>query len=219
MRRLYCILLAMLMVVLPAASSALAESAPVSHIEALQADANDGGSLFLSWTELSEGPQLYTLTLCNNQTQACQLAGTTVSKAFTLDYLDAETSYTFHVGTADGNALELTLATPERAAEAGENGAASALYAQANESVVRDIAVARLDDNTLFVSWTEDTPGAFRYTLSLCETEGSQPVFQGTTASTSFVITAPENSPVYSIQIGTAEETTVSYVLPVPAPD
>ncbi len=217
MHRLTCIILLVLSVVLPAAAPASAENAAVSRIENLKADATDSRSLLLSWTELSEGPFLYTVTLCNNQTLACQLAGSTTAKSFVLDFLDADTSYSFHVGAAEGNTLELTLTTPEQAAETGgEDGAASALYGQANESVIRDIAVSRMDGGALLVSWTEDAKGAFRYSLSLCETEDSQPVFQGTTTATSFVMDVPEQSAGYCIQIGTTADNTVSYVFPAP---
>ena len=217
MHKLTCIILLVLSAVLPAAAPALAENAAVSRIENLKADVTDSRSLLLSWTELGEGPYLYTVTLCNNQTLACQLAGSTTAKSFVLDFLDADTSYTFHVGAAEGNALELTLTTPEQAAgTGGEDGAASAPYGQAKESAIRDITVSRLDGGVLLVSWTEDARGAFRYSLSLCETADSQPVFQGTTAAPSFVMDAPEQSPGYCVQIGTTADNTVSYVFPAP---
>ena len=210
MHRLYRWSIAALAAIVFAGSAALADGMNVSEIDGLRTDVTDGGALLLSWTEQSEGPFMYTVTLCNNDTLACQLAGATAATSFILDTLDADTSYDIHVGAAQGNTAGLTVTTPE-AKTGGDDAAPSTRYGSATESVVSGVSVNPIGGGAFVVSWTEETEGFFRYSISLSEADAAQPVLQGTTTGRSFVLEGLAPGAEYDVQIGTAEETTVSY--------
>ena len=210
MHRSYRWIIAALAAIVLAGPAALADGMGGSEIDSLQSDVTDGGALLLSWTEQSEGPFMYTVTLCNNDTLACQLAGTTAATSFILDTLDADTSYDIHVSAAQGNTAGLTVTTPE-AQTGGDDAAANARYGSAAESVVTGVGVSPIGDASFAVSWTEETEGFFRYSISLVEADAAQPVLQGTTTGRSFVLEGLIPGAEYAVQIGTAEETAVSY--------
>ena len=218
MHRLYRGIIAALAVVALTGTTALADSGDISQVDNLRADVMDGGALLISWTEQNEGPFTYTVTLCNNDTMACQLAGTTIAKSFILDNLDANTGYDIHVGAAGGNAAGLTVTTPETEAKHSAT-ASSVLYGSANESAIGGVTLRWIGDTSLIVSWTEEAEGSFRYSISLRGTDAPQPVLQGTTTAWSFVMDGLEPGAGYCIQIDTDAETAVSYSFTAPEPE
>lgn len=210
-RRSLVILLCLSLVTLPAAKA--------SDTEALRAETLDSQTLRLSWELPSADNGMFSVSLCQEDTQRCWLAGSTAAHTFLLNSLQPGVRYSVHVNGASGAQAAVTVTMPGEKTNADPQGTPGlgALGGAQPKSSVSDASVRLLDAASVAITWAEAGSGSYTYTVTLCEADASLCRLLGTTGETTFAIDGLTAGDAYTAHIGASGGNAIAcdFIMPV----
>ena len=194
-------------------------TADASETEALRAQAIDSQMLRLSWDIPSAANGMFSVSLCQEDTQRCWLAGSTAAHTFLLNSLEPGTHYSVHVTGGSGAQAETTVTMPgqkQSAAPQATPGLGILGGTQA-KSEVGDASVQFLDASSAAIFWAEAGSGSYTYTVTLCEADASLCRLLGTTGEKAFAIDGLAAGAAYTVRIGASGGNSIAYdfIMPV----
>lgn len=181
--------------------------------EALRAEALDSQTLLLSWDIPSAENGTFSVSLCQEDTQRCWLAGSTVARTFLLNQLEPGARYSVHVSSGNGAQAEISVTRPgEKQSAATQTAPGSGnLGGTQKTSTVSNVSSQLLDATTLAIFWNEASSGSFTYTVTLCEADASLCRQLGSTSGTAFAIDGLTAGVACTVRIGAAGGNSIAY--------
>ena len=193
--------------------------AGASGAEALRAETIDSQTLRLTWDFPSAENSMVSVSLCQEDTQRCWLAGSTVAHTFLLNSLEPGARYSVHVNGGNSAQAEITVTMPGDKPTSAAQAAPSLGIAggAAKASLVSDASVRALDASSVAVTWAEATDGTYVYSVTLCQADASLCRLLGTTGETTFAIDGLNAGVAYTVRIGASGGNSIAYdfILPV----
>ena len=194
-------------------------AAGASGSEALRAEAIDSQTLLLAWDMPGTDNCTFSVSLCQEDTQRCWLAGATVAHAFLLNSLEPGARYSVHINGGNGAEAETPVTMPgekQSSAEQASPGLGNLGDAK-QKSVVGNASSQLLDASSVAVSWTEADSGSHMYTITLCWADASHCRLLGTTNETTFAIDGLTAGVAYTVHIGASGGNSIAYdfIMPV----
>ena len=200
-------------------SFAMLHAASASGTEALRAEALDSQTLRLSWDILSAENGMFSVSLCEEDTQRCWLAGSTAAHTFVLNTLEPGARYSVHVSGGNGAEAQISVTMPgekQSSATQATPGLGN-LGGEQQASVVGNASSQLLGASTIAVFWAEAGSGSHMYTVTLCEADASLCRLLGTTHETVFAMDGLTAGSAYTVHIGASGGNSIAYdfIMPV----
>lgn len=193
-------------------------AARASGAEALRAQAIDSQTLCLSWDMPGADNGMFSVSLCQEDTQRCWLAGSTAAHTFWLSSLEPGARYSIHVTGGSGAQAAATVTMPGKKQSAATQAATGSgiLGGAQSKSEVGDASVQFLDASSVAIFWAEAGSGSYTYSVTLCQEDASLCRLLGTTGEKAFAIDGLTAGAAYTVRIGASGGNSIAYDFTMP---